>query len=255
MNPALVRNVTLLGTGSAYADAKRNHVSLLVKNSNGHLLFDCGGAPSQALLKYGSKPEEIEALVVSHEHVDHLAGLPSLVHTKWLRSKGQANLDLFGYPRTLDVSKDLLRAFNLLEGKSGLSVRFFDLDRSASHNELHSRWAVDLFPTRHGRMNSFGMLMTGPQKKFVYTSDCVLDRDVFEIIRNSDADTVVVDCGAGLLTNNDHSGLDLVEKFFGCDPRINLVHIRDAHSHLLKGKVQSKGLNYVFPDDGAKFDL
>lgn len=255
MNSPPVNSVVLLGTSSAEADAHRNHVSLFAESENGKLLFDCGGAPSQTLLRYGSSPEEIDAVIVSHEHVDHLAGLPSLVHAKLLRSEGPVSLDLFGAESVLKTAETLLQAFGLVNGRVNLDINFHNLKSDDTQAKLKKHWALELIPTRHGKISSYAVLAYGSNKKLFYTSDCVLDDDLFEVIQSVSLDTIIIDCGGGLAQNESHSGLNTIEKYFGCDERIKLVHIQSRHLGLVQRHIQLNRLQYEVPPDGMRFIL
>ena len=63
-----------LGSGS-----KGN--ALLVQSGRTRLLIDCGFGPRalvQRLARLGVVPEQLDAVLVTHEHSDHVAGLPAL---------------------------------------------------------------------------------------------------------------------------------------------------------------------------------
>ena len=51
---------------------KKDHSS-----RRGLLMLDCGGSPYRLMLKYGLEPRELLAIFISHNHPDHLMGLPA----------------------------------------------------------------------------------------------------------------------------------------------------------------------------------
>ncbi|MCB2022788.1 MAG: MBL fold metallo-hydrolase, partial [Burkholderiaceae bacterium] len=64
-----------LGSGS-----KGN--ALLVQSGQTRLLVDCGFGPrelARRLARLGVVPEQLDAVLVTHEHSDHIAGLAALV--------------------------------------------------------------------------------------------------------------------------------------------------------------------------------
>ena len=51
---------------------------ILVKSGNASILVDCGltgKAAERELLKVGQSPSELDAIIVTHEHIDHISGV------------------------------------------------------------------------------------------------------------------------------------------------------------------------------------
>ena len=68
-----------LGTSGAVASAGRDNTSLVFEAGDAALLADCGGAAVQRLRRLGLDPLRLTHAVITHIHVDHSYGLPSLV--------------------------------------------------------------------------------------------------------------------------------------------------------------------------------
>ena len=75
--------VHCLGTGSAGAGADRTTSMLAVEAAGHTVLIDCGGDAVQRLLASGLDPVALNALVLTHEHPDHLSGYPLLLEKLW----------------------------------------------------------------------------------------------------------------------------------------------------------------------------
>ena len=71
--------VTLLGTGDAFGTGGRLQTCFLVEHDAGRLLVDCGPSALLALRRAGGEPNDLDAVVLSHFHGDHIGGLPFLV--------------------------------------------------------------------------------------------------------------------------------------------------------------------------------
>ncbi len=67
--------VTFLGTGDAFSAAGRCHAAYLVTTPSIRFLLDCGPMTLMAL-KREKLPVDIDAIVLSHLHGDHFAGIP-----------------------------------------------------------------------------------------------------------------------------------------------------------------------------------
>ncbi|MCQ2982443.1 MAG: MBL fold metallo-hydrolase [Treponemataceae bacterium] len=66
-----------VGVGSAFS---REHyqTNLLVIKGNDHLLIDCGTICSHALWQYGSVITQIQNVLITHSHADHIGGLEEM---------------------------------------------------------------------------------------------------------------------------------------------------------------------------------
>lgn len=74
-------NVCLLGTGGMMPLPSRWLTSLLIKYNGRMLLIDCGEGTQipMKMVKWGFK--SIDAILFTHYHSDHIAGLPGLLLT------------------------------------------------------------------------------------------------------------------------------------------------------------------------------
>jgi ribonuclease BN (tRNA processing enzyme) len=72
-------DVRFLGTGDAFGSGGRLQTAALLLGTAGTVLVDCGASTLAALRTYGYQPEEIDAIVLTHLHGDHFAGIPFLL--------------------------------------------------------------------------------------------------------------------------------------------------------------------------------
>lgn len=73
-----MRRVEFLGTGDAFHGGGRGHSAMLVEDACGLVLVECGATVPHALARRGVAVDRIDAVVVSHLHGDHFAGLAFL---------------------------------------------------------------------------------------------------------------------------------------------------------------------------------
>lgn len=74
-------DVCLLGTGGMLPLPDRRLTSLLLRHAGRCLLIDCGEGTQTALRAAGRSPARIDAILLTHLHADHTAGLPGLLLT------------------------------------------------------------------------------------------------------------------------------------------------------------------------------
>lgn len=75
--------LTVLGSGSPEAYARRASAGHLVEIGDTRILLDCGGGVVDRLLQAGLRPSDIDILFFSHLHSDHMMDYARLVHAAW----------------------------------------------------------------------------------------------------------------------------------------------------------------------------
>lgn len=78
--------VTLLGTGSPAPVMRRFGPGVLVQVGMKNLLIDSGRGVTQRLLQSGLRLGQVDALLLTHLHSDHVVGIPDLWLTGWLEA-------------------------------------------------------------------------------------------------------------------------------------------------------------------------
>src|SRR5262245_2760854 len=78
--------VTLLGTGVPTPRPDRFGPSTLIEAGDQKLLIDAGRGATIRLYQLGVPLGRIDALLLTHYHSDHTAGIPDLWLTGWLQS-------------------------------------------------------------------------------------------------------------------------------------------------------------------------
>jgi len=87
-------SLTLLGTGTCQIEFERRASSVLLDLDGLYVLFDCGHGAVQRLLEAGVQHDQVQHIVLSHFHPDHVSDLvPFLQAGAWSRRN----------PRSLDV--------------------------------------------------------------------------------------------------------------------------------------------------------
>jgi ribonuclease BN (tRNA processing enzyme) len=71
--------VTLLGTGDAFGSGGRLQTCFHVRSREGEFLIDCGATTCIAMKRNRIALSAINAVLITHFHADHFAGLPFLL--------------------------------------------------------------------------------------------------------------------------------------------------------------------------------
>ncbi|OCT17044.1 MBL fold metallo-hydrolase [Paenibacillus pectinilyticus] len=66
--------IQMLGTGSAFAKNYYN-TSALIRSTDVNILIDCGATTPRSLAEIGLELDQIDGILISHIHADHVGGL------------------------------------------------------------------------------------------------------------------------------------------------------------------------------------
>jgi ribonuclease BN (tRNA processing enzyme) len=110
---------TILGTGSALPSSERLQTGVLLADGETRLLVDCGSGVVHRLAQNGVDVREIDAILLTHHHLDHVADLPTLAKARVLQD--HAPLCIAGPPATSAVC-DHLFAVDDLDERLDLNV-------------------------------------------------------------------------------------------------------------------------------------
>src|SRR6478609_3054642 len=103
-------DITLLGTGSPMIDPNRAGPSTLVKAGDATFLVDCGRGVLMRAAAAGVGAANINALLLTHLHSDHITDLSDVITTRWVTTFVPTPLIVVGPPGTAAVVEATLAA-------------------------------------------------------------------------------------------------------------------------------------------------
>lgn len=74
-----MKEVVFVGTSDAFGAGGRRQSAVVMRSESGTTLVDCGATTNTGLGELGIQRDELDAIVVSHFHADHFAGIPLLL--------------------------------------------------------------------------------------------------------------------------------------------------------------------------------
>jgi len=170
---------TFLGTGAPPVSLRRAGPAHLVEAGGQCVLIDCGSGVSQRLVAAGRSGAEIDLLIVTHEHSDHLVDFYQLVVSSWHQGRSkpwrvlapapalanmQAQYAAFARERALRI------AFEKRPDATGLEVVFEELKagRVAGLGDL----AIEAFLVDHKPVEpAFGLTLSLSGTRIVFSGD------------------------------------------------------------------------------------
>jgi ribonuclease BN (tRNA processing enzyme) len=140
--------VTFLGTGSAMPTGERFQTGLLLESGGNRLLVDCGSGALHGLQRTRVGYEGIDAVLLTHHHLDHVSDLMPLLKARWLA--GETDLTVAGPHGTRDLVSDLLDVHDYMQDRMDLTIREVDTGAELDPAEFElAGFDVSAAETRH----------------------------------------------------------------------------------------------------------
>ena len=135
------------GTAGSVPTARRGLPAILLRAGGERILFDCGEGTQQQLLRSAGLPE-LDAIFISHFHLDHWLGLVGMLKTFDLRAR-ERPLTIYGPPGL----KSLFSALRPVMGRTGYPLSLVELE---PYEEVRfDGYSIGSFPVRH-RVEAYG---------------------------------------------------------------------------------------------------
>ncbi len=83
----MTTTVTITGSGTPVPSATRAGPGVLVRTGELAIQVDAGRGTVQRLAQLGLWPTQLDAVLLTHHHSDHLTGLADLVLTRWIMDR------------------------------------------------------------------------------------------------------------------------------------------------------------------------
>jgi len=158
--------VTFLGISGAVQAADSGNISFLVTKEKSSILVEASGSPAGGLAACGVDLRELDAVLLSHGHADHLYALPSLLQNMRLLERSRP-LPVFANAPTLETARALCDVFRL-EKKPGM---FPVLWTAFPEGETAlGPFVLETFETVHG-VPTTGFVLSAGRRKLVYFAD------------------------------------------------------------------------------------
>jgi len=135
------------GTAGSVPTPRRGLPAILLRAGGERILFDCGEGTQQQLLRSAGLPE-LDAIFISHFHLDHWLGLVGMLKTFDLRAR-ERPLTIHGPPGL----KSLFSTLRPVMGRTGYPLSLVELE---PYEEVRfDGYSIGSFPVRH-RVEAYG---------------------------------------------------------------------------------------------------
>lgn len=178
----------LLGTAAAAPSAQRDNTSLLFHTASEAVLVDCAGSPLHKILRAGVDGNRLRWVIITHAHVDHIYGLPSLIHTLWLTGR-TAPLTLYALPEPAALIRRFTDLFPI-QGKGAFPLDIVEIEPRPEAPVLEGRTLrVEASPGEHSIPTAAVRVTFNASKErgvVVYSSDTGPCKAVVRLAKGAD---------------------------------------------------------------------
>jgi len=173
--------ITFLGTGVAIPQKGRVQSGVLVRLEEKPLLIDCGSGVLSRFPEAGVSHTEVDTILLSHLHLDHVADVLPLIKANWLR--GNTYMKIYGPEGTDDWFSKVVDAYEYISDEVDVDVVELppgkDFTPEGFDCEITCTAAVHSVPTLAYRV-------TAEDGEFVYSGDTEPSRNILDLAAESD---------------------------------------------------------------------
>lgn len=140
----MAHSVMFLGTGNAFLPHGRNHSLAIL---DGKHLIDAPPTALSSMRKYGVSPADLETIIFTHMHGDHIFGLPFiLLERKYISDReGVKSLKIICNESARSVLEDICK----IAYPGSLDDMFEKIEFCYDRQGSFSEWKYTRFPVKH----------------------------------------------------------------------------------------------------------
>lgn len=144
---------------------------LAFEDAGSTVVVDCGGDVIQRLLESGVALDTISALLLTHEHPDHVSGFPLFMEKIWLAGR-RTPLRVYGIAPALDQARRCFATFDTSGWVRMPEIRWNEVAHDENAAVLNDGdWSILASPGIHS-VPVIGIRVTAESSKFVVAYSC-----------------------------------------------------------------------------------
>jgi ribonuclease Z len=184
----------VLGSSSGAPTARRFPTAFALQVTGKLFLVDCGAPVSTLLYRYGLDPLDVQAVFLSHWHMDHVANLGLFISQNHQLQR-PTKLNIFGPRGTRGKINRLLNDTFMLPERLSYPLKITNIQPNKTYKDALLR--VKFFKTQHlekprhkasfGRKAiACGMVLRGPGWRVVYSGDLASPQELNAHVKGCD---------------------------------------------------------------------
>lgn len=240
----------LVGTGSIVS-SRRSACSVIDNN----ILIDCGNGLVKTLAEQGIDVNDIETVLITHLHADHILDLPFFVITRAI-TKAKKTATIYCPKGAEKITKHICNDYIGIgtdiytQYKKDAKVEFVEID-VLENKEVANGYRIDSYIVEHGdKKPAYGYVVKKDGKAIGFSGDSGYCENIENIVNSS---TIAVLEMTRVKDGLQHMGYKNIETFCKKYKKIILTtHMSDeARKYALENPIE----NLIVPDDGDEFEI
>ena len=199
--------IIFLGTGVAIPQPNRVQSGMIIDIESKPILFDCGGGILNRIFESHYNHIDINTIVLSHLHLDHVADVLCLIKANWLCNR--TDVKIYGPTGTKQWITNLLDIYDYMKGKVDINVT------EVVNGEVFTPDGINCMITCAAGVHSvpsLGYRIQSGEATVVYSGDTEPCSSIMDLCR--DVDVLVHECSfpIGFEVKN-HTTPDMFARF------------------------------------------
>ncbi len=195
----MAMELCLIGSGAVRTASGRGGPGQLISTEKDRILIDCGRDTVSNLARFGYRAEEINTVLITHLHFDHICDLPHFILLSWNNGRGE-RLRLYGPAGLRDFlefgvrkaySEDIRTRIGHGKETLGIEWEVTEIEKDAAvidGDDLR----VSAFFSPHADMSNINYAVESGGAKAAVTSDSKPVAELTTLFK--DADVAVSEC-------------------------------------------------------------
>ncbi|WP_307470402.1 MBL fold metallo-hydrolase [Paenibacillus harenae] len=217
--------IQMVGTGNAFAKKYDNN-NALIEAGGYRLLLDCGITLPKALHQTGLTFNDLDAILISHIHGDHVGGLEELAFQMLFKYGRKPTLYIVD--RIIEPLWEQTLRGGLTQGPLQTLDDFFEVRKLQAGQETQIAPGISVLPieTKHiVNKKSYSFLFN---RNFFYSADMRFDGELLQRLVDEGVETIYHDCQLEIPAVV-HAGIDeLMTLPSGIQQKTWLMHYGDT---------------------------
>lgn len=248
--------IRLLGTASGKPVLHRSASAMWIQQAETCFLIDAGDNVARQLIRFGCMPHDMDAIVISHTHPDHVAGLPGLLQWMHLEKRTEP-LAIYMAESIVGPFQNALSLFNLYPERWEYSISWHKM----ANLKYFSIGSVRINP-----VNNDHLVKLSP-----YAKEAGLGSEAFSFLLEENGNRILVSADAPdlnhlvpyadncslLITECTHVSMDEIIRFARSAQidRVILTHIPPESEPVFPKERTTGQLTLIYADDGDCFEV
>jgi len=243
-------NVVFLGTGDAFGSNGLHCSSVLVEKSNQSILLDCGPQTLPMLKKIGRSANDIDIVLISHFHGDHMAGVPFLFLDSIFQNKRTTPLKIIGPRGIEDRLKKLSTALYEILDNQNLSFQCDYLVSNPDNPIELNGVKIEAIKTVH-TPESQGYRLTIEELILAYSGDTGWTEELFKLVKGTELS--ILECNFYDFQSDIHLNYSEIMRLLPFSKRLAIIHLgSEALDKIPKLETDN---NLIIPVEGQEIRI